>query len=157
MVHLDQTTLLRCLYRASAWPAPSNYGRAEWHEELRAVCRCAAVTAQAEYDESRGVPWNAFLYSRMLSACLTRYRQEWRFAFRHSGDAQLKTTPLAVRHHDPEINHLVSRLPDIDRSLIRGLYWEGRTERELAASLALSQQAINKRKTAILSHLRNFL
>jgi hypothetical protein len=76
----------RCLSRIRRWRVPANYSRNDWAEELAAVVACAAVVAQCEYDDSRGVPLDAFLYERVFAAALARYRQEWRFGYRYMGE-----------------------------------------------------------------------
>lgn len=48
-------------------------------------------------------------------------------------------------------------LSDDDRTLIRRLFFEERTERELAVEYGLSQKGINKRKQRILEQLRRLL
>ena len=48
----------------------------------------------------------------------------------------------------------LSALGDDDRLLLQHLFWDGRTESEVASGLGISQQAVNKRKRKILSELR---
>ncbi len=49
------------------------------------------------------------------------------------------------------------RLPDQQRHIIEGLFWEERTEVEVALMLSLSQSAISKRKRSILDQLRHWM
>ncbi len=53
--------------------------------------------------------------------------------------------------------HAVSALPKADRCLVRALFYEGKTEREYAKELGVSQQAVHKRKARILGELKKFL
>jgi hypothetical protein len=150
---------VRCLARISRWRVPANYNRTDWMRELRAVISCTAVIADREYNASCGVPRDAFLYERLLSAALTRYRQEWRFASRyrsesenHSAGQSLDSNPM-----QESVAHAVASLPKPDRDLITNLFWEGQTEAEIAARLKVTQQAISKRKAVILERLRRTL
>ena len=45
-------------------------------------------------------------------------------------------------------------LAELDRGLIRQLFWDGRTEDDLAREWGVSQQAVSKRKQKILRALR---
>lgn len=48
-------------------------------------------------------------------------------------------------------------LSDDERILVEQLYFEERTEREVAAEYHLSQKGINKRRQRVLAHLRELL
>jgi RNA polymerase sigma factor (sigma-70 family) len=48
-------------------------------------------------------------------------------------------------------------LPEDDRRLIECLFWEGRTEQDIAGRLGITQQAVSKRKRKILLKLRRNL
>ena len=52
---------------------------------------------------------------------------------------------------------LINDLPEPDRNLIECLFWEDRTEREIAGRLGITQQAVSKRKHRILDELRETL
>jgi DNA-directed RNA polymerase specialized sigma subunit len=60
---------------------------------------------------------------------------------------------------DPEsLERLVARLgdlPEAEQWLLRRLFWDGRTEDELASELGVSRQAVNKRKRKLLRQLRS--
>ena len=74
-------------------------------------------------------------------------------------------TPTPVRFEDSVLDKLLqetalqalSSLPTDDEALIRGIYLEGRTERDLAEQLGISCGAVNKRKAKILQQLRELL
>ena len=64
----------------------------------------------------------------------------------------------AIRNLQSEQLHTaLSLLPDDERMLIEKIFFDGRTERELAAELGLSQKGINKRRQRILEHLRKLI
>lgn len=56
-----------------------------------------------------------------------------------------------------QLHKALSLLPDDERVLMEQLYFEGRTERDLAAEYQLSQKGINKRRMRILVRLRKLL
>ena len=156
MAESEESTVARCLARVGRWRLPTNYSHRDWMEEVGGIATLAALIARAEYDSSRGVPWNAFLYERILSAALARYRQEWRFA--SQVQAQLdtcwaNTQSLSDRMRDIVMDTVVC-LPDADRYLIHSLFWAEQTQAELAAHFAVTQQAMSKRKRTILNHVR---
>ena len=56
-----------------------------------------------------------------------------------------------------KLHMAISRLSEDDRYLICQLYFEERTERDLAEELRLSQKGINKRKKRIINHLKKLM
>ena len=56
-----------------------------------------------------------------------------------------------------EIRKALFLLPKNDYELLHALYFEEKTERELAAVYSISQAAVHKRKTWILKKLKKFL
>lgn len=56
-----------------------------------------------------------------------------------------------------QLHKALSLLSDDERVLIEQLYFEGRTERDLATEYKLSQKGINKRRQRILERLRELL
>jgi len=65
---------------------------------------------------------------------------------------------LAIQRLEVEqLYRAISCLPDNDQYLIHQLYFEERTERDLAKELQLSQKGINKRKNRILRLLRKLM
>jgi RNA polymerase sigma factor (sigma-70 family) len=91
---------------------------------------------------------------------LTRSRQEWTYARRFGVSAcedhnlARPNRPREKEHDEEKLNQTLTTLPESDRALIKHLFWEGRTETELANSLAITQQAVSKRKRRILTELR---
>ena len=56
-----------------------------------------------------------------------------------------------------ELLAAVARLERSEMEIIQGLFYEGKTERNLAQKYGLSQVAIHKRKQRILEKLKNIL
>lgn len=73
-------------------------------------------------------------------------------------DQALGTEELVIQRLEVEqLHRAISCLSDDDRYLIYQLYFEERTERDLAKELQLSQKGINKRKNRILTLLRELM
>ena len=156
--------------RIRSWHVPPNWSRGDWLEELAAVGTAAAWQAVCEFDPEQGVPLAGFGYCRMISRCLSRYRKEWRYALHlvASDSCEKETTPFKhpglaassaaeVNRTHPSNEHLrgaVGALPAEQRRLIEQLFWEDRTETELAEAMGTNQSTINRRKQAILHGLR---
>ena len=122
----------------------------------------AACEARRSFDPGRLVPLDAFLYRRVVESVWTRYRQEWSFGRRCRPAAAFTEHPAAESDRpDPEVvNRLASILGNLgesDRGLVRRLFWDGRSEDELAFELGVSRQAVNKRKQKLLQRLRSEL
>ena len=77
-------TLERYLKRVGYWRLPPNWSFADWSHEIRAHSICTVCQAQSDYDPSRGVPLWAFVYQRVITRALTRYRQEWAYAYHNA-------------------------------------------------------------------------
>mgnify|MGYP000870740969 CR=1 FL=1 len=58
---------------------------------------------------------------------------------------------------EERLHNALSLLSKEDQFLITALFFEEKTERDVAAILDISQQAIHKRKNKILNKLKNFL
>lgn len=58
---------------------------------------------------------------------------------------------------DERLHNAISRLSDEERLLIRALFFEDKTERDMAVLLGVSPPAIHKRKKRILDKLKNIL
>jgi len=158
--------------RIRSWRVPPNWSRGDWLEELTAVGTAAAWQAVCEFDPKRGVPLAGFGYCRIVTRCLTRYRKEWGYAvhvvtsesceretttFKHPGlatssEAKAKKTPLSN-----DLRGAVGALPAKQRRLIEQLFWEERTETEVADAMDTNQSTINRRKRVILNGLRTKL
>ena len=129
-------------------------------EEAAAQAALACVESRSRYAD--GAVKSGSSESWISNCLLKRYRQEWSFA-RHCGrpvvyepsdpkEVDGDMTPMV-----PRLQAVLTRLPQSDRQLIHMLYWEHRTEAQVAAGLGVSQQAISKRKHRIFARLGVFL
>lgn len=156
--------------RIRSWHVPPNWSRGDWFEELTAVGTAAAWQAVCEFDSERGVPLAGFGYCRMMTRCLARYRKEWRYALHFVESDSCKKQTTTFKHpglaassaakadgtycsHD-HLRGAVRALPSKQCRLIEQLFWQERTETELAAAMGINQSTINRRKQAILNGLR---
>jgi hypothetical protein len=152
----------RCWSRIRSWRVPPRWSQHEWLEEARAQGALAACEAIRAFEASRLVPLDAFLYRRVVASVWTRYRQECSFGCRCPPDASLPE--LASTGAKPPDGELLERLEAILRTLdegelrmIRQLFWNGRSEDDLARELGVSRQAVNKRKQQLLRRLGSYL
>ncbi|WP_270816248.1 sigma-70 family RNA polymerase sigma factor [Hungatella effluvii] len=73
-------------------------------------------------------------------------------------DESASAEDLAIRNFQAQQLHkALSVLSEDERYLIDQLYFQEKTERQLAAQLGVSQNAINKRRQRILERLRGLL
>lgn len=155
--------ILRAFAAVRSWRTPPNWSLRDWHNEARAIIAAAGCRADLDYDAKRGVPRTAFIYRRAVASVWTRYRQEWSYAVRFAAGLQPPCeqpipAPSVPNHCDPALDRplcdALSQLPSVDRWLIRQLFWNRKTEHQLAAALCISQQAISRRKGRVLKQLR---
>jgi RNA polymerase sigma factor (sigma-70 family) len=149
-----------CTGRTHSWRVPPRWSVSDWWEEIDAESIAAACHAIRIFDPNRGPTLNSFVYHQILASALTRYRQEWTYALRYglssSEDPSHPGTDdqLAIEQDEDQLKRLMTRLPEADRRLLERLFWEGRTETEIASGLGITQQAVSKRKRKILTELR---
>jgi RNA polymerase sigma factor (sigma-70 family) len=155
--------------RIRSWQVPPNWSRTDWIEELAAVATAAVWQAVCEFDPKRGVPLAGFAYCRMTSRCLACYRKEWRYALHIDAKDSCKeqtrsfngpafaATPAAKTNGSrcsENLRGAVAALPAEQRRLLEQLFWEERTEVEVANTMSINQSTINRRKQGILKSLR---
>lgn len=157
-------TAWSCLKRIRKWQVPPRWSGGDWFEEIEAETVAATVQAIKDFDPARGVPWGAFLRLRIRRAALARYRREWAYAIRRVSAEALDDYGTAEDGGFPLrestvklLQEALRQLPCSDIWLIEGLFWEGKTEANLAVFLGISQQAVNKRKRTILRTLRRLI
>jgi RNA polymerase sigma factor (sigma-70 family) len=151
--------LSRCIRQARRWHVPPRWAPVDWGEELQAEAASSAWQAICNFDPERGLPLDAYIRSRVMFHLLGRYRKEWAYA-RRMGLAGQSPLPEPESRQDfdaSELRETLSRLGDRDRKLLTLLFSNGRSEAEAAEDLGISQQAVNKRKLAILHRLRRLL
>jgi len=158
--------LARCLRRTRRWPPPPNWSPGDWLEEVRGCAALAMCQAAAEYDSLRGKSIEAFMIGRATGAVLTRYRQEWAYAGHciHAATHDPRYAIPSDGRRDMDLcltaatlEELLDRLPETDRLILRQMFWDCCTEADLAGRLGISQQAVSKRKDAVLRSLRAHL
>jgi RNA polymerase sigma factor (sigma-70 family) len=155
-----------CLRRVGGWRGLPHWSRHDWMKEMRAESVAAAWQAVREYDPSRGIPFNAFAYQRVMTRVLKRYRQEWAYFVHYCCETKEESLdrPKGMTKnviHSTEANEslywALALLPDADVLLLEQLFWKGCTELEIAEASGISQSAVSQRKRAILARLRGWL
>ena len=170
--------LMRSFQRIHTWRLPPNWSATDWFEEVKEVVIVATVEAEADFDAARGIPFGAFLFQRALARVLTRYRQEWNYGTRFQSECaghctcdEDESDPLECRsprsrrtagevpcapEPDKPLEELAEALATLSapsRRLIKLIFWEDRTESEVARELGVSQPAICKRLHTVLDAL----
>ena len=171
-----------CLRRVRHWQAPPRWSSREWIEEATAQGYASACEAWNTFDFTKGGDVAAFVQGRVMAGILSLYRREWAYARRvmseerillgfntESSPAEEAIHPLREvgerrsrpRNFSPSLvwdNYdLQSYLADLafeDQELLRQVFWERRSESEIARVLGISQPALNKRKQRVLRELR---
>ena len=152
-----------CLRRIFRWRVPPNWSISDWRNEMRAEAACAAWRAVCDYDPSLSVPFSAFARQRVLTSTLTRCRQEWAYALHlapehdpESFDSR-RSDFVASAAFDTCQGHALAHLSKSDHWLVEQLLLRDRTEAHIATQIGITQQAISKRKRAIVSQLRCYI
>lgn len=146
----------RCVRRASRWRMPPNWSRGDWRVEAESLAALAAIEAEQAFDARVGVPRDAFVYRRILSALIARFRSEWSHA-RVSAGAGRHAANRRSQENPEERSALLEALgllPDGESWLLRRLYGDQATESALAHEMGITQQAVSKRKRAAIARLR---
>jgi RNA polymerase sigma factor (sigma-70 family) len=143
--------------RIRAWRVPPGWGPADWWEEVAAEAAIAALLAVTDFDPARGVPLGCYVRMRVLGHALARYRREWAYGIRCSRpltDSEGADSPASLPEGiSEELGRALESLPAADRWLIRRLFWEDRSQAEVADEMGISQQAVSKRKRRALELL----
>jgi len=167
--------LNNCFRRICSWRVPPNWSTSDWFDEIKAHGVAALWQALCDYDAGRAVPLEAFVYQRVVARVLTRHRQEWGYAlrivpegaadsvptgFNPSRNEFTKHNPAAIIAACPAYEGLldaVASLPKPSRLLIEQLFWQERTEEDIAQALRIGRRAVNKRKHVVLRSLHGTL
>ncbi len=158
-----------CLKRFRRWQIPPNWAFGDWIKEMAGQGHVAAWEALGQYDATRGLGPATFVMCRVMARCLTRYRQEWAFAGRceelsaEPGDSAKEwgrryphQNEARIWEHQ-DLVRAVNQLKELDRWILKQLFWEERREEDVAEELGVSQPAVSKRKRTILGKLRRLL
>jgi RNA polymerase sigma factor (sigma-70 family) len=149
-----------CTRRIHGWRVPPRWALSDWWEEVDAESIAAACHAIRIFDAGRGPSLNSFVYHQILASALARYRQEWTYAIRYGLVPAEDPTMVSaddrflVEQEEEQLKRSIKCLPEEDRDLLERLFWQGRTETEIASGLGISQQAVSKRKQKLLKALR---
>jgi DNA-directed RNA polymerase specialized sigma subunit len=142
-----------CLRRIRRWRVPSNWSGPEWLEEMESEGLLAAFTARGGYEPGLGMSFLSYMHMKVIGHIITRYRREWSFAKRLRAAS---CDPVGSSEMPPasDVEETLGGLGACDSRILRGLFWEGCREADLAREMGISQQAISKRKKRILTDLR---
>jgi DNA-directed RNA polymerase specialized sigma24 family protein len=146
--------------RIHRWRVPPHWCVRDWWEEIDAEIIAAACQAVRAFDPARGASLSRYAYHQILAKAMARYRKEWTFGLRSgpgwTGIEPPTKTGNGALEDEAKARVLlgVTRLRDPDRRLLECLFWEGRSEEEIAEPLGITKQAVNKRKWRILLALR---
>ncbi|MGC9261228.1 MAG: sigma factor-like helix-turn-helix DNA-binding protein [Phycisphaerae bacterium] len=149
----------QALGRLWRWRVPGNWSGSQWREEIAAEV-ALAVKELAWRTASEPKRGTRHLQSNIQNRVLNRYRQEWAFS-KHIASPMV-AEPTDSDHLEREHGYLalqeaVAALSESDRRLIHQLYWEKRSQTQIAAEAGVSVPAICKRKKRILCRLRGVL
>ncbi len=161
----------KALRKAYRWQTPGNWSTAEWREELMGVAYLACLEAEGDYDPVQGLPLQHFLLQRTLSALLSHYRREWRFAsrctFPDPVDLGNETGSKPLDPPDPEsaafvnrvclsvdVRRALSSLTARERQVLMMVFWDGMSERDIAARIGVALSTVCVYKDRALRKLR---
>lgn len=158
------------LQRAQRWQRPPNWTKREWQAELFALAwaaACQCLFEQPDADDNT--------LTRYILAALKRFwREEWAYAARC---VPLVEPSLPTDEGEPcdvlecvatdwdenriilrlALQEALARLSEKDRFLVHCLFWEGKSQAEVAQGLGISRRAVRKRLNAVLKKLRAML
>ncbi|GIV17974.1 MAG: hypothetical protein KatS3mg022_3409 [Armatimonadota bacterium] len=161
----------KALRKAYRWQTPGNWSTAEWREELVGVAYLACLEAEGEYDPAQGPSLQHYLLQRTLSALLSHYRREWRFASRCTClDAVGPNDKLNTAPPDPpdpesaafvnrvclsvDVRRALSSLTARERQVLMMVFWDGMSERDIAARTGVALSTVCVYKDRALRKLR---
>lgn len=144
------------LRRVSRWQTPPNWSRADWLEEVSVEAYAAGWCAVCEHHAGSRLPLFDTVYRYTLNACLQRYRQEWRYVLRCRSMEDMEDGHVWGEDR-LELSLALALLPEYDRQLLHALFWEGRSETDIAREQGVSVQAISARKRRLLRNLQEML
>ena len=87
----------RCWMWIRTWSVPPRWSPREWCDQARALGEATACGALRDFNPHRLVPLDAFLYSRVVEAVWTRYRQEWAYGRRTRPGEAIPDRPAPER------------------------------------------------------------
>jgi RNA polymerase sigma factor (sigma-70 family) len=164
------------LHRISHWRTPANWSHFDWVNEERSVVNQSVYQTVKEHGNKAASSLPQTAYFRALSRALTRYRQECRYSSRFAPLTQTERIDESdkpeVAHQDVAISSVfpdenastiewltdaLESLPEQDTTLLRKLFWEERTQAEIAFEMHVSQRTVSERRQRALENLRTVL
>jgi RNA polymerase sigma factor (sigma-70 family) len=165
------------LHQARQWRHPPHWDGYEWQKELDAIAQAAAFEACFYFDEQRGMTLETFVFWQVLTALRGFHRREWAYFAFHCGHLsrvsdegeagegdesaevceEVATEGLEREWRRYLIFWALERLSERERQVVKQLYWDERTEAEIAHELGISQQAVSKIKRKAIQKLRELL
>ena len=165
------------LHQARQWYRPPHWDGNEWHKELDAIAHAAAFEACCYFDEQQSITLETFVFWQVLTALRDFHRREWDYFAFHCGHLtkvsdegeagegdesaevceEVATEGLEQEWRRYLIFWALERLSERERQVMKRLYWDGRTEAEIAHELGISQQAVSKIKRKAIQKLRELL
>jgi len=165
------------LRQARQWRRPLHWDRSEWHKELDAIAQATAFEACFRFDKRRSAPLEAFVFRQVLAALRDFHRREWAYFALHCehlprvGEEEdmeegnesaefcerVATEGLEREWRRYLIHWTLERLSERERQVIKQLYWDEKTEAEIAHELGISQQAVSKTKQKAIQKLKEWL
>ncbi|MFA0746298.1 sigma-70 family RNA polymerase sigma factor [Fervidibacter sp.] len=165
------------LHQARQWRRPPHWDGYEWQKELDAIAQAATFEACFYFDEQRGMTLETFVFWQVLTALRDFHRREWAYFAFHCGHLSRVSNEGEAGEGDESaevcegvvtkgleqewrrylIFWALERLSERERQVINRLYWDGRTEAEIAHELGISQQAVSKIKQKAIQKLRELL
>lgn len=94
---------------------------------------------------------------RMIPSREDSYERLLDMSVQFGGENPSTEEQVLKRMESEQLHRVLSFLSDEEQYLIRQIYFNDRTERDLAEEQGCSQNAVNKRKQRILDKLRRFL
>jgi len=156
--------------RVSRWQTPANWSRADWADEERAVVNLAVCQTVRDHSQVADNSLEQTVYFHALGRALTRYRQESLYSGRFlplmptedTADEEENVPTIAPRWCPvdesvctPEwLTAAIEGLPKPDSQLIEKLFWQERTQADIARELNISQRAVSQRRQRVLKNLR---
>jgi hypothetical protein len=154
-------TWITCMNRIRRWRVPPRWLVQDWFEEMHSESVVAVLEALIDFDPAYGVPLSKFVGMRIQSRAIARYRKEWTYSIHQVFGESLEK---GKEGHNPvelalkvDLRWGLSHLAALDRLILEQLFWGGETELNVAHSLGVSQQWVNKRKNLAIAKLRKMI
>lgn len=155
------TVWFTCMNRIRGWRVPPRWLVQDWFDEMQSEGVVAVLEALIDFDPSHGFPLWKFVGMRVRNRAVARYRKEWSYSIHQVLGESLENGKPGGDPVDPgleiDLRWGLSHLAALDRLIIERLFWGGETESNVARSLGVSQQWINKRKNFAIAKLRKLI